>query len=473
MLTSLGAMTYRGLVVLAGLSACADPTLVLLLPESSADWATEVLYAACPGGEPTIYARTRESEPLTQLTERCDAEMELVLLRFAETLEELELSAGVLPEVPCSSGSWDAEGCCLTRGLPTPAETFEVRLGEESPSFRARLDRAPELDAIRYRRSGLRFRLVGAERRVGVSSLSPVPWGSESFLLLEELSNSGRVLIREINLEDARASRSSSVPPITELEGFYRLSHAVPLGPDELLIASATRTLRGPPSGPFSAIGHEGEWISELLVERGVANPRVYGLSHKSGIASRLEGDRWQPFSPEVPSAQPCQHPAGRAGQDRTSIWHDGAGYFVPPSGIDHSVPYPNGLWRIEDDVIRWQEWPEPQHCVSALSEVRGALWAGTRDGLFLERRGGVFTFLDLPEVRDTVTRILPLSGELVLVAGDAGLLGVTDGSKTCLAPKLLTGAEPTFKHIHRVDHQLLVVTSEADHVQSVLVLEL
>ena len=128
---------------------------------------------------------------------------------------------------------------------------------------------------------------------------------------------------------------------------------------------------------------------------------------------------------------------------------------------------------RIENDEIAWLDWPETEHCVSALADIRGTLWAGSRNGILFERKNDEFQRLDVPSAEGSVNRLLSLTDELTLILGDNGLLGVTDGDSFCAAPRQYTGAEANFTGVFRVGDELLVTSSEADHVKNVLVFEL
>lgn len=464
---------HPGGLGLVALCACGEAELVLLLPAADPEAQSEVVNWGCEDAEPRIHARaTEDSAPL--LSPACEAGGQVYLWRFRETLAELELASGDLPAL-CEAGAFDDLGACLHRGLPTPRASFEAELGAVGSGFSAAAALPVALTGLRYRRQGLSLRIVGAERRVGLYGLLALPWDDGRFLLLEERSNQAVVDLRLVTLDDARAGRTSSVPPIGSLTSFSRLSSVVRLEGDELLIASfSSQTRRGPPTGPFVSLTHEGHAVGQLLVERADANPTVYGLAIYSGRVSRLEGEEWRIISDPVPPGPPsCRNPAARAGQDNASEWHQGAGYLVPPSGDEHDVPFPNGMWRVADGQATWLAWPYPTSCVSALSVVEGALTAGTRDGRLYTRADASFGPLDLPPVPSSIKHILPLSPELVLLSGDAGLLGVSDGRFFAAAPPLLTGVAANVKTVLRAEGQLLVITGESDHVHNLIVLDL
>lgn len=454
--------------------ACADEGLFLQFPPPTVGAASELVYLDCPGRAPRVVAREASTASSLVRDAGCVADGRVYVLRFTETLDELELETKELPGTPCDSGSFDVEGCCLLRGLPTAAEAFEAALDDDAPSFSLASNAPPAVGAFRYRRRGLRFNVRGAERHTSVSASRVLLWEGGRFLLIEESSGAGRLSIREFGLEDARAGRTSSAPLRGEIDRFSRLSDAVAFDDGELLIASfSVSSRRGPPDGPFTEITHEGAAVSELLLAPDRVPRRVYGLSQYEGRVSLLEGDAWRLLGPEVPETPPCRHPAGRSGQEGAALWLDGAGYLVPPSGDAHAVVYPSGMWRVQDDIVRWLDWPESQHCASALGDVRGALWVGTRNGILFERKNNEFSRLDAPSAEGSVNHILELTDELTLILGDNGLLGVTDGQRFCAVPPQLTGVEADYTGVYRVGDELLVTSSEADHVKNVLVLGL
>lgn len=461
-------------LALSVIAACADSNVVVLLPEAVDEGGSAVLYTLCPNEDPFLYAFDRHHPAPNTIAGACEEGGRVFILQFAETLAELELSPGEFPFVPCTPGTFDDEGCCLTRGFPSPAFVYEAALDEPEPVFRVAPTEELDLGALQYRRSGLRFRVSGREQEVGLSSLLALPWSEGGFLLLEEVSDAARVRVRRITIEDVRVGRAFDQVLLSELEGFGRLSDAALFEDGELFLASfSSKSRRGPPSGPFTTIEHTGTAMAELLVEPGREPPRLYGISEYTGTVSKLEADAWQAFGPEIPETAVCRQPAGRAGQVSTSIWYEGAGYLVPAAGDDHTVAWPNGMWSIQDDVITWLEWPNTGSCVSLLAEVRGGLWAGASDGVLFGRREGRWMPLDVPKVADRVTRLLALNTELTLIAGDNGVFGVTDGTHYCAVPALFAEQVPDVKEVHRVGDELLVVVSEADRVKTLLVLSL